>query len=163
MSPLPHLHQPAGRRLAHSLSARSLAASLLLALSATNGVAQTPYKVVAPDGKVTYEKEMKGLDLVRRDWCGISKETGTFVVEQILSGKPREEIVQAIHDYLTDLSTKIRAGQMPLEGFIVTKGLNKNPKDYPDCKGQVRCVDMSSFGAIISSLLNSKRSPNAWI
>jgi hypothetical protein len=31
-----------------------------------------------------------------------------FVVEQILSGKPREEIVLAIHDYLTDLSTKIR-------------------------------------------------------
>jgi hypothetical protein len=33
-----------------------------------------------------------------------------------------------------------RAGEMPLEGFIVTKGLNKNPKDYPDCKGQVRRV-----------------------
>ena len=92
------------------------------------------------DGKVTYEKEMKGLDLVRRDWCGISKDTGTFVVEQILSGKPREEIVMAIHDYLGDLSAKIRAGQMPLEGFIVTKGLNKNPKDYPDCKGQVSCT-----------------------
>ena len=43
----------------------------------------------------------------------------------------------AIHDYLGDLSAKIRAGQMPLEGFIVTKGLNKNPEDYPDCKGQV--------------------------
>ena len=89
-----------------------------------------------PDGKVTYEKEMKGLDLVRRDWCGISKDTGTFVVEQILSGKPREEIVMAIHDYLADLATRVRAGAVPLEGFIVTKGLNKNPKDYPDCKGQ---------------------------
>lgn len=90
-----------------------------------------------PDGKVTYEKEMKGLDLVRRDWCGISKETGTFVVEQILSGKPREEIVMSIHDHLTELGQKIRAGEIPLEKFVVTKGLNKNPKDYPDCKGQV--------------------------
>lgn len=91
-----------------------------------------------PDGKITYEKEMKGLDLVRRDWCKISKEAGTFVVEQILSGKPREEIVMAIHDYLTELGVNVRAGALPLEGFIVTKGLNKNPKDYPDCKGQVR-------------------------
>jgi len=33
---------------------------------------------------------------------------------------------------------RIRAGQVPLEQFIVTKGLNKNPKDYPDCKGQVK-------------------------
>jgi len=88
------------------------------------------------NGTITYDKEMKGLDLVRRDWCPVSKDTGTFVVEQILSGRPREEIVMAIHDYLSDLSTRIRAGQVPLEQFIVTKGLNKNPKDYPDCKGQ---------------------------
>jgi DNA polymerase alpha subunit A len=29
------------------------------------------------DGKVVYNKELKGLDLVRRDWCPISKNTGT--------------------------------------------------------------------------------------
>jgi DNA polymerase alpha subunit A len=28
------------------------------------------------DGTITYEKEMKGLDLVRRDWCGVSKQAG---------------------------------------------------------------------------------------
>jgi DNA polymerase alpha subunit A len=85
---------------------------------------------------VTYEKEMKGLDLVRRDWCVLSKETGTFVVEQILSGNPREEIVQSIHDYLSSLAAKIRSGELGLDAFVITKGLNKNPKDYPDCKGQ---------------------------
>ena len=89
-----------------------------------------------PDGTVGFEREMKGLDLVRRDWCNISKAAGGYVVEQILSGKPREEIVLAIHNYLTDLSAKIRAGEVKLEGFVITKGLNKNPKDYPDCKGQ---------------------------
>lgn len=91
---------------------------------------------VGADGKVTYEKEMKGLDLVRRDWCVLSKETGTFVVEQILSGNPREEIVQSIHDYLSSLAAKIRSGELGLDAFVITKGLNKNPKDYPDCKGQ---------------------------
>ena len=28
------------------------------------------------NGTITYDKEMKGLDLVRRDWCGVSKDTG---------------------------------------------------------------------------------------
>jgi hypothetical protein len=43
-------------------------------------------------------------------------------VEQILSGKPREEIVMSIHDYLHDLATKIRSHEIDLTEFIVTKG-----------------------------------------
>lgn len=89
-----------------------------------------------PNGTVEYEKEMKGLDLVRRDWCPLSKNTGKFVVDQILSGKPREDIVLAIHEYLGDLAANIRNNSIPMEEFIITKGLNKNPKDYPDCNGQ---------------------------
>ena len=27
-------------------------------------------------GALTYEKELKGLDLVRRDWCPMSKDAG---------------------------------------------------------------------------------------
>ena len=88
------------------------------------------------DGTLVTEKEMKGLDLVRRDWCPLSKDTGKYVVDQILSGKPREEIVLAIHEYLSDLSARIRGNEVELKEFVVTKGLNKNPKDYPDCKGQ---------------------------
>jgi DNA polymerase alpha subunit A len=88
------------------------------------------------DGGVVLEKEMKGLDLVRRDWCPLSKETGRFVVDQILSGRPREEIVHTIHEYLSDLAKRVRGGQEDLSLFVVTKGLNKSPKDYPDCKGQ---------------------------
>jgi hypothetical protein len=29
-----------------------------------------------------------------------------------------------------------RGGEIDLLNFVVTKELNKNPKDYPDCKGQ---------------------------
>ena len=43
------------------------------------------------NGKITYEKELKGLDLVRRDWCPLSKDTGKYVVDQILSGKRFQE------------------------------------------------------------------------
>ena len=31
---------------------------------------------------------------------------------------------------------QVREGKEDLSRFIVTKGLNKSPKDYPDCKGQ---------------------------
>lgn len=30
----------------------------------------------AADGTMTEEKEMKGLDIVRRDWCDLAKEAG---------------------------------------------------------------------------------------
>ena len=39
--------------------------------------------LAATPRQVTYEKEMKGLDLVRRDWCPMSKDAGTFAVDQV--------------------------------------------------------------------------------
>jgi DNA polymerase alpha subunit A len=53
-----------------------------------------------------------------------------------LSGLPREEIVMHIREYLKELGTNVREGKEDLSSFIVTKGLNKNPRDYPDTKGQ---------------------------
>lgn len=88
------------------------------------------------NGQVEYEKELKGLDLVRRDWCPMSKDAGKYVVDQILSGRPREDIVMSIHDYLSDLAAKIRNQEIPMDQYVITKGLNKNPKDYPDSGGQ---------------------------
>ena len=38
-----------------------------------------------PDEKIT--TELKGLDMVRRDWCPLSKKVGNFVLTEILSGK----------------------------------------------------------------------------
>jgi len=39
--------------------------------------------------------------------CPLSKDAGKYVVEQILSGKPREDIVNEIHEYLSNLSTNV--------------------------------------------------------
>ena len=51
------------------------------------------------DEKIT--TELKGLDMVRRDWCPLSKTVGNFVLKEILSGKPREDVVISLNDYLT--------------------------------------------------------------
>lgn len=48
--------------------------------------------------------EQKGLDIVRRDWCPLSKDVGNFVLARILSGQPQEEVVDAIHLHLQEVS-----------------------------------------------------------
>jgi DNA polymerase alpha subunit A len=93
--------------------------------------------VIKEEGnEISYEKELKGLDLVRRDWCPLSKNIGKKVVDEILSGKSREEIVTAIHEEMKSLGNRVRNGEEDMIKFIVTKSLNKSPKDYPDAKGQ---------------------------
>ena len=92
--------------------------------------------VELPDGSVKYGQELKGLDLVRRDWCIQSKDTGRYVTEQILSGQDSEIVLENIHSHLEDLAKKMRAGELPLEKYIITKGLSKHPNDYPDGKSQ---------------------------
>ncbi len=90
-----------------------------------------------PDGKVIVtEKETKGLDLVRRDWCPLSKRVGHTVLDFILSGKEYDDIVENIHEYLDKVATDIKERNIDIQEFIITKGLNKNPKDYPDAGNQ---------------------------
>jgi DNA polymerase alpha subunit A len=43
-----------------------------------------------PDGQFMMGKETKGLDLVRRDWCIQLKESGMYVLDQILSGDEKD-------------------------------------------------------------------------
>ncbi len=44
------------------------------------------------------KKEIKGLDMVRRDWCPYSKILGNFVLDLILSGKERENMILEMND-----------------------------------------------------------------
>ncbi|KAK0061049.1 DNA polymerase alpha catalytic subunit [Biomphalaria pfeifferi] len=87
-----------------------------------------------PDGQIVTHQEMKGLDIVRRDWCVLAKEAGQYVISQIFSGESRETVVDKIHSYLQDIGDKVRSGEVLLESFYITKQLTKNPEDYPDSK-----------------------------
>lgn len=88
-------------------------------------------------GELIYKKEMKGIDIVRRDWSVLAKNTGELVVNEILSGKSNEEIVNSIHKYLQNLAANLRMGNFTDEmkrEFEITKQLTRNPEDYPDKK-----------------------------
>ncbi|KAG7347959.1 B family DNA polymerase [Nitzschia inconspicua] len=89
------------------------------------------------NGEVFYKREEKGLDLVRRDWCVQSKDTGRYVLDQILSTEQdKETTISKILSHLEDLAQKMRNGDLSMDKYVITKGLSKHPKDYGDAKAQ---------------------------
>ncbi len=87
------------------------------------------------DGEIVFQREEKGLDLVRRDWCVQSRDSGRFVLDQILSSdQDKEESISKILTHLEELAKQMRNGDLPLNKYVITRGLNKHPNDYPDGK-----------------------------
>jgi len=88
------------------------------------------------DGQLVTTRETKGLDLVRRDWCTLSREAGSAVLDFILSGLSREDLVSAILGYLGSIAQQIEKNELGIEQYIITKALTKAPHEYPDAKTQ---------------------------
>ena len=80
------------------------------------------------------ERELKGVDLVRRDWSPLSKNTGSKILDVILSGKSKDEIIMEIYDELKKVSDAIDNNQIELKDYAITKQLAKNIDDYHDLK-----------------------------
>jgi DNA polymerase alpha subunit A len=66
-------------------------------------------------------KECKGLDMVRRDWCSLAKQAGEFVLDLILAGKQRDDMVLILNDYFSTLGSKLKNSQIPLKDFVINK------------------------------------------
>ncbi|XP_014391552.1 PREDICTED: DNA polymerase alpha catalytic subunit isoform X1 [Myotis brandtii] len=99
--------------------------------------------VVEPtsDGNYVTKQELKGLDIVRRDWCDLAKDTGkvplffcSFVIGQILSDQSRDTIVENIQKRLIEIGEDVLNGSVPVSQFEINKALTKDPQDYPDKK-----------------------------
>src|SRR5277367_7003389 len=105
-------------------------------------------QLVEVNGVLEPKVDVKGLDMRRREYCALSKEASQFCLNQILSGEAPELVVEKIHDYLRELGTKVRAGEFPVQKFIIytvslgaltltnVKKLGKNPEDYPNAKSE---------------------------
>ncbi|XP_049604706.1 DNA polymerase alpha catalytic subunit [Syngnathus scovelli] len=86
------------------------------------------------DGRYSVKQELKGLDIVRRDWCDLAKECGNYVIGQILSDQSRDIIVENIQKHLVEVGEKVANGDIPLQQYEINKALTKDPQDYPDKK-----------------------------
>jgi DNA polymerase alpha subunit A len=65
--------------------------------------------------------ELKGLDMVRRDWCPLSKRVGNKVLDEILSGKEREKIILVLNDFFNDISHQMKNNGINVAEYIITK------------------------------------------
>lgn len=84
-----------------------------------------------------FESECKGLDIVRRDWCGLTKRLGDQILALLFNPQfSVDAVVESLHDLLRKANDDLDAKRIALTEFIITKGLNKMPKQYADAKSQ---------------------------
>ncbi|KAI0024918.1 hypothetical protein F4780DRAFT_483145 [Xylariomycetidae sp. FL0641] len=88
--------------------------------------------VEVPGGKFIEKMEVKGLDMKRREYCALSKEISSRILNEILSGDETEVSVQRIHEYLREISGKMREQAVPVQKYIIYTQLGKAPKEYPN-------------------------------
>jgi len=80
------------------------------------------------------ERELKGIDLVFRDWSPLSKKVSLKILDIILSGKSKDEIITEIYDELMVVSEDIDNNKIELKDYVITKQLDKNIDDYYNLK-----------------------------
>jgi len=102
------------------------------------------------DGKYVDKLEVKGLDMKRREYCALSKDISQRLLNEILSGDDSEVVLEKIHEYLRDISSKMRENSLPAQKYVIytvstcrtvlcadanfEQKLGKNPKEYPNAE-----------------------------
>ncbi|KAI0461170.1 hypothetical protein LJB42_001186 [Komagataella kurtzmanii] len=87
------------------------------------------------NGKMVSQLEVKGLDMRRREYCQLSKEISTHVLEQILGENDSDEALSDIYQYLETMGTKIRENSIPITKFNINTKLSKDPAQYANAGG----------------------------
>jgi hypothetical protein len=75
--------------------------------------------VVEVDGKYVDKLEIKGLDMKRREYCALSKEASSTILNIAFSGEDMEVVLENIHEYLRELSNKMREEQVPVQKYVI--------------------------------------------
>ena len=91
------------------------------------------YAAIKIEGNTT-KREVKGLDMVRRDWSGISKKVSSNVLDLILSNYSKEEIAENIKGYIELFMKEFDSNT--LGDFIIYKQLTKGIDKYKDAQNQ---------------------------
>ncbi|TDG45874.1 hypothetical protein AWZ03_007729 [Drosophila navojoa] len=81
-------------------------------------------------GVLIREQEHKGLDIVRRDWSQLAVMVGKAVLDEVLSEKPLEDKLDAVHAQLGRIKDQIAESAVPLPLYVITKQLTRAPQEY---------------------------------
>lgn len=89
------------------------------------------------EGKLQYNRIVKGLEIIRSDCCLLVRNTASAVLDAILSTPEADEdslsmevVVEEIKDGLQMLIAALRAGEFSLNDFVIQKVLTKDAEDY---------------------------------
>lgn len=93
-------------------------------------------KLTMKNKTLVRHREEKGVDIVRRDCPRIAKRVGGLVLQEILSGKPMEEMTAGVHEQLRRLKAELENGEVPLSEFEIVKELSRNPEAYSKAESQ---------------------------
>lgn len=88
--------------------------------------------LIEQNDKFIEKMEVKGLDMKRREYCALSKEISSRLLNEILSGDDTEVAIQRIHEYLRETAGKMREQSVPVNKYIILTQLGKAPKEYPN-------------------------------
>lgn len=86
------------------------------------------------NGKPVTNQELKGLDIVRRDWSQLAADAGKDILAHIMTDMSADERISYIHEKLESLAADLTSGKISLAHLAITKQLTKNPGDYADKK-----------------------------
>lgn len=92
------------------------------------------------DQTFQYLQEIKGLDVVRRDWCILARAVGERVIGEILNGQNCDTVIENINQILKETGEKVKNGSYLLEQFEISKQLQRNPEDYGDANHQAHVI-----------------------
>jgi DNA polymerase alpha subunit A len=73
------------------------------------------------DSSLICQQELKGLDVVRRDWCLLAKQIGERVIGEILSGQSCDVVLTNINKILNETGEKMKNNSFDLNLFEISK------------------------------------------
>lgn len=71
------------------------------------------------DGKYVEKLEVKGLDMKRREYCALSKEVSSKLLNEILSGEDPEVVLNKVHEYLRELAERMKEYTIPVQKYVI--------------------------------------------
>jgi len=79
---------------------------------------------------------MKGIETIRRDWCGLTSKTLFNVLNILL----KEQDTKKALSHVKDILGQLEKNQIPIEDLVMTKSISKSLKDYKGMQPHVELV-----------------------
>lgn len=87
---------------------------------------------------------VKGLEVRRGDWCELAKKLQRNVIETILKDRDPERAAV----YVKDIIGEVKEGKIPLNDYVIYKGLTRRPEKYEAVQAHVKAAKKASAKGI---------------